>query len=105
MFYTFKYKGLFKIGITTKNVKDRYKDENLIWDDVSELIEIPLDTFPEAYMFEQFLITKYQEYRYYGKKIFNKTGNTEVFTENIYELYLQECKNDWSSWLNYIQRG
>lgn len=94
MFYTFKYKGLFKIGVTTKNVKDRYKDENLVWDDVSELIEIPLDTFPEAYMFEQFLITKYQEYRYYGKKIFKNTGNTEVFTENIYELYLQECKND-----------
>lgn len=25
---------------------------------------------------------------------FRYTGNTEVFTENIYELYFQECKND-----------
>lgn len=91
IFYSFEYRGLYKIGITTKpSAQLRYYKDLEDWDNVSNLIEVPLSNFPEAYMFEQFLITKYQEYRYYGKKIFNKTGITEVFTENIYQMYLQE---------------
>ena len=43
---------------------------------------------------EQFLKDKYYEYRYFGDKIFKNTGNTEVFKENIYELYLRECADE-----------
>lgn len=94
IFYSFKYQGVFKVGITTKTPFDRYKGEGVDWDKITDLVEIKYNTFIEAYMFEQFLLCNYQEYRYFGEPIFRYTGNTEVFTENIYELYLQECKND-----------
>ena len=95
LFYTFEYKGLYKIGITTKkSTQLRYYKDITDWENVTNLIEVPLLNFPEAYMFEQFLINKYQEYRYWGKKIFNYTGITEVFTDNIYQLYLQETLDD-----------
>ena len=45
-------------------------------------------------MFEQFLIAKYFKYRYFGVQIFKNTGNTEVFTDNIYEMYLKECADE-----------
>lgn len=94
IFYSFKYQGLFKIGITTKTAFDRYKGEVVDWDKITNLVEIKYNTFNEAYMFEQFLICNYQQYRYFGEPIFRHTGNTEVFIENIYELYLQECADE-----------
>ena len=91
IFYTFEYKGVYKIGITTKkSAQIRYYKDIDDWENTSNLIEVPFVNFPEAYMFEQFLINNYQEYRYWGEKLFNKTGITEVFTKNIYEMYLRE---------------
>lgn len=91
IFYTFEYKGVYKIGITTKkSAQIRYYKDIDDWENTSNLIEVPFVNFPEAYMFEQFLINNYQEYRYWGDKLFNKTGITEVFTKNIYEMYLKE---------------
>ena len=48
----------------------------------------------KAYTFEQFLLNKYYRFRYRGAKIFKHTGITEVFTEDIYQMYLQEADNE-----------
>ena len=89
-FYVVKYKGLYKIGISLEEAKARYKYEI---DDINTLEVIHQQVFNgynEAFTFEQYLISKYFRYKYKGKKIFNNTGNTEVFTENIYQMYLEE---------------
>lgn len=89
-FYVIKYKGLYKIGITIIDVLKRYKDDISDKSQVEILTKETFDGYDKAYTFEQDLKDKYFKYRYFGEKIFNKTGNTEVFTENIYELYLKE---------------
>ncbi len=90
-FYSFKYNGLYKIGVTTKEtVKQRYEREQIVWDNVSELVEVQFDGFVDAYMLEQFLLNEYVKYKYQGNTIFKYTKNTEVFTEDIYQIYLKE---------------
>lgn len=93
-FYSFKYNDLYKIGVTTREtVKQRYEREQVDWDKVSELVEVQFDGFVDAYMLEQFLLNEYVQYKYQGTTIFKYTKNTEVFTENIYQIYLQESIN------------
>ena len=94
IFYVIKYKGLYKIGITIIDVLKRYKDDIPDRSQVEILTKETFDGYDKAYTFEQDLKDKYFKYRYFGEKIFNKTGNTEVFTENIYELYLKECADE-----------
>lgn len=93
-FYVIQIDTLYKIGITIEsNPLDRYKYE---LDDISTLKVIKTILFPsavEAYSLEQSLIHKYKEFNYKGKHIFKKTRNTEVFTLNVYELYLEDLKN------------
>ena len=93
-FYVIKYKGLYKIGITIIDVLKRYKDDIPDRTQVEVLIKETFEGYDKAFMFEQFLKDKYYEYRYFGDKIFKNTGNTEVFKENIYELYLRECADE-----------
>lgn len=93
-FYVIKYKGLYKIGITIIDVLKRYKDDISDRSQVEILTKETFDGYDKAFMFEQFLKDKYYGYRYFGAKIFKNTGNTEVFTENIYELYLKECADE-----------
>ena len=88
--YVIKYKGLYKIGITIGTVKFRYRSDLVGDTNIEILYEKQFDTYPEALDFETTLKDKYQKYRYYGKRIFRNTGNTEVFKENIFELYLKE---------------
>lgn len=93
-FYSFKYNDLYKIGVTTKEaVKQRYEREQIDWNKVSELEEVQFDGFVDAYMLEQFLLNEYIKYKYQGTTIFKYTKNTEVFTENIYQMYLEETLN------------
>lgn len=94
-FYSFKYNDLYKIGVTTREiVKQRYEREQIEWDKVSELVEVQFDGFVDAYMLEQFLLNEYVQYKYQGATIFKYTKNTEVFTENIYQMYLEESINE-----------
>lgn len=94
-FYSFKYNGLYKIGVTTREtVKQRYEREQIVWDNVSELVEVQFEGFIDAYMLEQFLLNEYVKYKYQGNTIFKYTKNTEVFTEDIYQMYLQEADNE-----------
>ena len=93
-FYVIKYKGLYKVGISLEGARQRYRWDVDNIDDVDILTEIIFDGYGKAYMFEQFLIAKYFKYRYFGVQIFKNTGNTEVFTDNIYEMYLKECADE-----------
>ena len=93
-FYVIKYKGLYKIGITIIDVLKRHKDDIPDRTQVEVLTKETFEGYDKAFMFEQFLKDKYYEYRYFGDKIFKNTGNTEVFKENIYELYLRECTDE-----------
>lgn len=93
-FYVVKYKGLYKVGICLDGVRQRYRWDVDNIDDLDILTEITFEGYGKAYMFEQFLIAKYFKHRYFGEQIFKNTGNTEVFKENIYEIYLQESINE-----------
>lgn len=53
-------------------------------------MEVQFDGFVDAYMLEQFLLNEYVKYKYQGNTIFKYTKNTEVFTEDIYQMYLME---------------
>lgn len=86
LFYIIKYKGLYKIGITTKpSVRSRYSSE-CNWKEVELLFTKKFTQGEDAYDLERYLIRKYYIYRYNGVNIFNYTGNTEVFTLNVGEL-------------------
>lgn len=93
IFYVIKYKGLYKIGITLETAIQRYKWEVDNTDEIEVLEEIVFDGYGKAHTFEQFMLTKYYKYKYYGEKIFKHTGITEVFTENVYQMYLEETLN------------
>lgn len=93
-FYVIKYKGLYKVGVSLEGARQRYRWDVDNIDDVDILTEIIFDGYGKAYMFEQFLIAKYFKYRYFGVHIFKNTRNTEVFTDNIYEMYLKECADE-----------
>lgn len=93
-FYVVKYKGLYKIGICLDGARQRYRWDVDNIDDLDILTEITFEGYSKAYMFEQFLIAKYFKHRYFGEQIFKNTGNTEVFKENIYEMYLEECADE-----------
>lgn len=90
-FYVIKIYDLYKIGITIEeNPLNRYKNEI---DDLSEiqvLTSLRFKDVRDASNLEQLLLKKYKEFNYKGKYIFKKTKNTEIFTVNIYELFLTE---------------
>lgn len=94
IFYSFKINEVYKIGIPTKSVPQRYYNEGDILSNMRNLVELTFDSYEDAYNLEQTLILSYQKYRYRGKKIFKNTGNSEIFTENIYEMYLKGCANE-----------
>ena len=93
-FYVIKYKGLYKVGITLENAIQRYRWEVDNIDEIEVLTEIVFEGYLKAYTFEQFLLNKYYRLRYRGAKIFKHTGITEVFTEDIYQMYLQKANNE-----------
>ena len=93
-FYVVKYKGLYKVGICLDGARQRYRWDVDNIDDLDILTEITFEGYGKAYMFEQFLISRYFKHRYFGEQIFKNTGNTEVFKENIYEMYLKECADE-----------
>ncbi len=83
MLYYIKVGSLYKIGITIYDVETRYKDEKVDY----EIIKTwSYKTGKKAYKKEQKILRKYRKYRYYGEKIFKKSGNTEVFTHDVLGL-------------------
>ena len=72
-------KNLYKIGITTKSIQERFYNENT---KIKVLKEEMFDNGFSAYYKEQLIINSNKEYLYNGEKVL-KSGNTELFTKNI----------------------
>lgn len=79
-FYVIKYKGLYKIGITTKTVDKRYAQEVSDTDEIETLFIKYFDNYKDAYYHEQYMLLLNTKYKYSGKSIFNNTGTSELFT-------------------------
>lgn len=81
----------YKIGITTLSIDHRYRTAF----DKEQFNVVFTKTFPtgkEAYELEQTLLQKYSHLKHTGAKLL-KTGNTEIFTEDIF-------KGDYSAFTN-----
>ena len=79
-FYVIKYKGLYKVGITTKTVDKRYAQEVSDTDEIETLFIKYFDNYKDAYTHEQCMLLLNTNYKYTGEPIFNNTGTSEVFT-------------------------
>lgn len=74
---------LFKIGITNKTVKERYKSDNPNKCIKSILLEIAFLNGYEAVLFEKHIKENFSQYRYTADTMhFGKTKNTEILTIN-----------------------
>ena len=82
---------LYKIGITNRTVNERFNltDLNKIEIVKQKLYEVGQD----ALDWETRLKRMYKEYQYKGPDILS-SGNTELFTEDIIELYLSQYRMD-----------
>lgn len=74
--------NLYKIGITTKSVEDRYRTK-FDRDQFTVVFTKFFDTGREAYEYEQALLKTYSHKRYLGPKQLH-TGNTELFSEDVF---------------------
>ena len=79
-FYVIKYKGLYKVGITTKTVDKRYAQEVSDTDEIETLFIKYFDNYKDAYTHEHYILLLNAEYKYLGEPIFTNTGTSEVFT-------------------------
>lgn len=77
----------YKIGITNRSVKERYLAKDL--DNITILLEKPFLLGKDALLLETKLKRENQTKRYAGVDLLTD-GNTELFTENIYEMSLKE---------------
>jgi hypothetical protein len=84
---------LYKIGITTQSMDNRYRT-SFDRDQINIIFTKQYQTGREAYNEEQALLSKYSSYLYNGNKVL-KSGNTEVFTKDIFD-------NDYSE---YTSKG
>lgn len=74
---------LYKIGITTKTVRERYYNESKVGCSIEVLHEELFNTGRPAYEEEQRLLSMYKDYKYIGPAIFTKGGNSELLTEDV----------------------
>ena len=72
--------NLYKIGVTSKTVEERFsKDKNI---DIEVINKWLFDTAIEAFVFERRILSKHNKFRYNGDKVLS-SGNTELFIKNI----------------------
>ncbi len=70
----------YKIGITNHSVKQRYSNEEL--QDIDVIEEWKFEDGQEAYDLEQIILKSYKHLKYTGEALL-KSGNTEMFKEDI----------------------
>jgi predicted nucleic acid-binding Zn ribbon protein len=75
---------LYKLGITNRTVKDRFKKSEL--DNIEVLRELKFETGQQAHELEQYYLNLFSEYRYKGDPILKSGGNTEILTTDILGL-------------------
>ena len=74
---------LYKIGITNRTVRERFKPEMV------DVAIVDIKSFAigaDAYAFEQQLLTKHAHHRYRGPRVFRWSGNDELFTRDVLGL-------------------
>lgn len=81
----------YKIGITTLSIEHRYRT-SFDKEQFEVVFTKTFDSGKEAYELEQTLLTTFTHLRHTGSKVL-KTGNTEIFTEDIF-------KGDYSAFIN-----
>lgn len=72
---------VYKIGLTRSSVPNRFNREKNI--DIKILKTWFFKDGEKAYLKEQEILEKYNSSKYYGEKILEYGGNTELFTANI----------------------
>ena len=88
IFYCIQIGDVYKIGITSKSVYDRYKYEKVDYDIV---FEYTFSTGAPAFHLEQECLKVFNRDRYKSSdSIFRYTGNSELFSRNIIESDLFE---------------
>lgn len=83
--------NFYKIGITTLSIDHRYRTA-FDKEQFDVVFTKTFSTGKEAYQLEQELLTTYSHLKHTGEKLL-KTGNTEIFTEDIF-------KGDYSAFIN-----
>ena len=76
---------VYKIGITKKSVKERYRYE-LSNCKITVLNETTYEDGTLAWEEELRIVQAYREFKYKGDKIFDHTGTKELFTKDVLEL-------------------
>ncbi len=82
--YHFKIYDVYKIGITTTTLKDRYNTKE--YGDMELLWMKNFNTAKEAFNEEQRLLKKYADYKYVGEPLLS-SGNSELLTCMIINNY------------------
>lgn len=81
--YYFNIKGIYKVGVTNRTVKERYNKEDN--SHITELVTWAFSTGEEAHKYEQQIIKLNKEHAYSGPTPFTDgTTTTECFTKDIY---------------------
>jgi transcription initiation factor IIE alpha subunit len=80
--FCFKNNFYYKIGITNKTIKKRFRSERTPY---IILMDLYYDDGKIPQSKEQVILRKYKEYKYKGKA-FLRDGNTELFTKDILGL-------------------
>lgn len=83
----------YKIGITNRNVKSRYKRD---YKNIKILCTWQFIKGKDAYLAEQNILKKYKKFKYKGTNLLKDAGNTELFKLNILALIKKEIPT-WHS--------
>ena len=81
--------NLFKIGITTKSIEERYKDDKISYNVV---FAATFFNGEDAFNIELTIKRKFRRFGYFGPPIFKYTGNTEIFTCDVLSDLQQTIK-------------
>jgi hypothetical protein len=99
VFYILKFKDSekIKIGITNKSVESRYqKRERILF---TVLTTVKFYNGIDAFMYEQYLLSKYTTLRFKEKKKLLLSGNKEILEKNIFTSKIEGTIHDSiSSW-------
>lgn len=74
---------LYKIGITTETVQERFNVNDLKC--IELLYQKSYKTVKQAFIVEQKILKQYKDFQYKGNPILRSNGNTELFTLDIFK--------------------
>jgi protein-arginine kinase activator protein McsA len=84
-------KDVYKVGVTSRQITDRYKQENCLYQIKFE--QHFLDG-GDAWSLEKYILKELKQYKYKGDRIFKHTSNSEVLTINPTNKIIQRILNE-----------